>query len=138
MAADQPFSSLPPSAENEMRCYRAGDSIAWWLHETTGDSCVQQKKDAILSRLAELICDPLVGQVFTDIGDHPDTPLKLLIVLAEDGNADLRFALAENHNIHSNVLCVLAEDANPFVADRAQRTLARLGHSATLAPEVDD
>jgi hypothetical protein len=46
--------------------------------------------------------------------------------LAVDLDADLRYALAENHNINEGVLELLANDTNPYVADRARRTLTRL------------
>jgi hypothetical protein len=65
-------------------------------------------------------------QARMDIGDSRDTSLAVLLLLAGDDNADVRFALAENHNINKSVLRRLLEDSNPFVACRAQKTLARL------------
>lgn len=134
MTAERPAFLSPPLAEVETRCYRAGDPIDWWLHQSTKDSSMQKKKDAILSGLAQVIGNPQMadGQALTDIGDDANTPLKILFVLREDGDADLRFALAENHNIHRSVLSLLAEDANPYVAHRAQQTLSRLGHTPVL------
>jgi len=49
-----------------------------------------------------------------------------LWALANDLCCDVRFALAENHNIDSDILATLAEDENPYVAWRARKTLKRL------------
>jgi len=46
--------------------------------------------------------------------------------LACDSSPDLRYAMSENHNIHKDVLNLLADDDNPFVAHRARKTLERL------------
>jgi hypothetical protein len=48
------------------------------------------------------------------------------MLLAQDESADLRYQLAENHNIHKSVLNLLADDSHPYVAHRAQKTLKRL------------
>jgi hypothetical protein len=61
------------------------------------------------------------------VADHLNTPVAVLILLAEDDNADVRYALAENHNISRDVLNKLLNDSNPYVANRAERTLSRLG-----------
>ncbi len=45
---------------------------------------------------------------------------------ALDTNPDVRYALAENHNISRVVLTRLSEDPNPYVAYRANKTLRRL------------
>ena len=65
-------------------------------------------------------------QLRIDVADHRKTTEETLMILASDENADVRFALAENHNISQRVLNKLKNDSNPYVADRAQRTIARL------------
>ena len=55
-----------------------------------------------------------------------DSLLKTLITLAQDLNVDVRYAIAENHNIHADVLNILLDDDNPFVAHRAQKTVRAL------------
>lgn len=65
-----------------------------------------------------------------DIADHQSTSIEVLIQLTQDENADVRFALAENHNIDRSVLNLLVEDANPYVAHRARKTLLRLSCGA--------
>lgn len=61
------------------------------------------------------------------LADRSDTPLEILLVLIEDDHPDVRYAIAENHNVDEALLRRLIEDGNPYVAHRAQRTLARLG-----------
>lgn len=58
--------------------------------------------------------------------DNRNTSVKALLLLADDEDADLRFAMAENHNISRDVLKKLSEDPNPYVADRATKTLTRI------------
>ena len=60
------------------------------------------------------------------VADNKNTHTITSMQLAQDDNADLRYALAENHQIDSGILDILASDENPFVADRAQKTLLRL------------
>jgi hypothetical protein len=57
--------------------------------------------------------------------DYKDAPDEVLFFLADDESPDVRYALAENHNISINVLKKLSADPNPYVADRAERTLLR-------------
>lgn len=49
-----------------------------------------------------------------------------LWALAHDPCCDVRFALAENHNIDCEILAALANDENPYVAWRARKTIKRL------------
>jgi hypothetical protein len=60
------------------------------------------------------------------IADDPRTSFKILQHLSKDASMDLRFALAENHNIDARILMTLTGDINPFVAHRATKTLARV------------
>ncbi len=119
----------------ESDCYHEGDSIVWWLNQVTEDHATQHKKAEILNRLAT---GHYETQTRMDIGDHVNTPLEALLLLTEDENADVRFALAENHNIHENVLRLLSQDSNPYVAHRAQKTLARMEASAAIVVPVVD
>ena len=65
-------------------------------------------------------------KVRTSVADNENTSANTSMQLAGDANADLRYALAENHQLDSRILDILAKDENPFVADRAQKTLLRL------------
>jgi hypothetical protein len=61
-----------------------------------------------------------------EIADHINTSLEAHMLLANDEDADVRYALAENHNISRAVLNKLEGDSNPYVADRATKTLQRI------------
>lgn len=52
--------------------------------------------------------------------------------LAADSSCDVRFAMAENPWTSPLILQRLAEDENPYVQSRAQRTQARLKAEETL------
>ncbi len=60
------------------------------------------------------------------VADHKNTHVITTMQLAWDDNPDLRYAIAENHQIDNGILDILAKDENPYVADRAQKTLSRL------------
>lgn len=65
-------------------------------------------------------------KVRTSVADNENTSANTSMQLAGDANADLRYALAENHHISRGTLDFLALDTNPFVADRARKTILRL------------
>jgi hypothetical protein len=119
------FPSSEPSVVDsqnacESGCYQQGESIVSWLNRVSNDINTQCKKSHILDMLAAGNYD---AQTLIDVGDHVNTPVEVHLVLATHDDADLRFALAENHNLHESVLNVLIEDANPYVAHRARMTL---------------
>lgn len=60
------------------------------------------------------------------VAECSSTPPELLWKLSQDESPDVRYHLAGNHNISINVLFALTADENPYVADRAERTLDRL------------
>lgn len=82
---------------------------------------------ALLSQLSDS-ADP---RIRVAVAEHKNTPLKMVLEIAADVDLDVRFAMAENHNMAPSVLAFLATDTNPFVADRAQRTIERVAASAT-------
>ncbi len=112
-------------------CYHEGESVLNWLNQFTEDATMQNKKSDLLQKIATGHWAP---QTRMDIGDHSNTPLEALLLLTADANADVRFALAENHNIHESILKALLEDSNPYVAHRARMTLTTLT-SATIPPQ---
>lgn len=61
----------------------------------------------------------------------------ILWLLVEDPNPDVRFCLAENHNIGTALLQALSDDENPYVAHRAQKTMMRLQSSAGQVMDRD-
>lgn len=72
-------------------------------------------------------------EIRTAVADNPCCPKETLKDLAKDDSADLRFAMAENHCLAEDLLHDLAMDANPWVKDRAEKTLARLAEEAEKA-----
>lgn len=58
--------------------------------------------------------------------DHKSLKAEIIWRLAMDSEADVRYAVAENANVPHSVLKMLSEDENPYVANRAARTLAKL------------
>jgi hypothetical protein len=75
-------------------------------------------------------------QVRIAVADNGNTQLHTHMQLALDEHPDLRYALAENHNIDATVLQVLIDDTNPYVAARAKRTLARLVEGTNRADPI--
>ena len=65
-------------------------------------------------------------EVLIDIADNLKTSPEILNCLAQSTRDDVRFAMAENHNLSFNLLSILACDANPYVAARASRTIDRV------------
>jgi hypothetical protein len=61
------------------------------------------------------------------VADNSNTPFLALLKLARDESYDIRYQLAENHNVPRNILSVLLVDENPYVQARAENTLDRLG-----------
>lgn len=72
-----------------------------------------------LSRDAD--CEVRVG-----VCDNHTTPPGLLLLLAMGDDADVRYAIAENANAPAQILCLLTRDENPYIAERAIRTMALL------------
>ncbi|MFA7341043.1 MAG: hypothetical protein WC028_29940 [Candidatus Obscuribacterales bacterium] len=76
-----------------------------------------------LNGQSKVLSDVVADRIdLTECCDDAET----LWALANDLSCDVRFALAENHNIDSDILAILAEDENPYVAWRARKTIKRL------------
>ncbi|MBX9690717.1 MAG: hypothetical protein K2X27_28640 [Candidatus Obscuribacterales bacterium] len=60
------------------------------------------------------------------VAANPATPLEILRVLADDPNLDLKYSMAENHNLPLEILEKLSSDDNPYIHNRATRTMERL------------
>ena len=84
-----------------------------------------QKEGTPVTILAELATSRHI-EVREAIADNPATPYGILLSLALGDSVDLRYYMAENHNLPEGILLILMEDDNPYVADRADRTMARL------------
>lgn len=60
------------------------------------------------------------------VGRNPKTPLRVILRLAFDQHDDVRYSIAENASTHLLILLCLANDENPYVSDRALRTMRRI------------
>jgi hypothetical protein len=76
--------------------------------------------------LAVLSAHPDV-RIRAAVADNLNTPYLALLKLARDESNDIRYQLAENHNVPRNILHILMNDENPYVQARAESTLDRLG-----------
>jgi hypothetical protein len=79
-------------------------------------------------QLLELLANHNSPHVRAAVADNVNTNPGTLLKLAYDSDADLRYQLAENHNIAREVLAVLLEDENPWVRVRAEMTQKRTTH----------
>lgn len=77
-----------------------------------------------IAMLLELCCDP-DSEVRLAVADNPNTPHNILEQIATDEDLDVRYGMAENPNIPTNVLLALTNDSNPYISDRAKRTIAQ-------------
>ncbi len=65
--------------------------------------------------------DERLGVSFNPIGQRP-----FLDELVADNDGDVRYGLAENAALPMNLIQKLANDENPYVAQRARKTVNRL------------
>jgi hypothetical protein len=85
--------------------------------------------------LAELAMSSF-SEVREAVADHQLCPVSIHLMLADDETVDVRFALAENHNLSFQVLEKLSQDANPYVAYRAERTMRRVLFDNVICMEI--
>lgn len=91
------------------------------------------KLDLVRRRVAEnpktplAILENLAFDADTDVriavSENGSTPQGLLLKLACTDCADVRYAIAENSHTPRQILCLLMRDENPYVADRAAKTM---------------
>lgn len=92
---------------------------------------VAENRNTPLRTLLRLATDVDV-EVRQSILFNPSVTVSLLTHLAGDVHADVRYAVAENALI-PEVLQKLTKDENPYVADRAMRSLSRLRTAAVMS-----
>lgn len=109
------------------------DSTYDFLQDTTSRWIMHVAEDGnTRSDVLEQLAYNHNAEVRMAVADNPNTTLDVLRLLAKDEDADVRYAVAENHNIDMGILDMLAEDDNPYVADRAHRTIARLNNGLVV------
>jgi hypothetical protein len=79
-------------------------------------------------QILELLANHNSPSVRAAVADNVNANQSTLLKLAYDSDVDLRYQLAENHNISREVLAVLLEDENPWVRVRAEMTHKRTTH----------
>jgi hypothetical protein len=87
--------------------------------------------------LSELALSAYV-EVREAVIDHCNCPIAVQFMLTDDESADVRYALAENHNLSFSVLEKLSYDDNPYVASRAQQTMRRLLNDNVLCLNIEE
>ncbi len=115
--------------------------ISAGAEQTPPDELIRLARNAsgvVRRRVAENPRTPLIALIKLAYDREPDvriavcdnvtTPPGLLMLLAGSNCADVRYAIAENSKAPSQILRLLARDENPYVANRAARTLNHQGH----------
>jgi len=86
---------------------------------------VAEHENTSLSTLFRLVQDEN-AEVRQSIAFNPKRTTTLLQQLAQDSSADVRYLIAEDALVPPAVLRLLSNDENPYVAQRALKTLSRL------------
>ena len=81
--------------------------------------------------LAQLSNDP-DPEVRACVACNPSTPSKIVTMLSEDEHDDVRFSMASDPNLPFEILYKLVHDQNPYVCDRAQKTVDGLALESVL------
>jgi len=101
-------------------CSQPGAPTPAWLKKLVVDPAASPFVLSYLSKHKD-------AEIRTCVADNALTPLSTLQQLAADADVNVRYAIAENHNICRSILTFLTEDENPYVACRAAKTLLRIG-----------
>ena len=80
------------------------------------------------AHLLQLLSTDECADVRIAVACNSAAPANVLWTLASDHNADVRLSMAENHSLPAAILTWLSGDENPYVALRAERTLATNGY----------
>jgi len=115
------MSFLPDPSEEQSGCQI---DLLWQLEKRTLEQMALDLSTpkVLLERLA---AHPL-AEIRAAVSDNINTPLYTIWLLARDLDADVRYQIAENHRFPEALIGSLIDDENPYVAGRAQKTLARL------------
>jgi len=85
---------------------------------------IAEREDTPLELLIALAQDP-DPDVRVGLTARKSIPLSVLAILLFDDSPDVRFELADNPDLHHTQLQHLTEDCNPYVAERAWQTLKK-------------
>jgi hypothetical protein len=87
--------------------------------------------------LRQLACHPALS-VRAVVAENPSAPYEAQEILVTDDDVDIRYRLAENPHVPITILELLVEDSNPYVVERARRTLNRLTGANILEAKFPD
>jgi len=113
------------------RCDLANRLMAVSFLYKMADSCSKRSLEHIAANpnTPPSMLRQLAGHQMEDVrvavAENPSTPREILLILARDNQADVRYCMAENANLPTQILEVLAEDENPYVSNRAMRSIQR-------------
>ncbi|MBZ0188028.1 MAG: hypothetical protein K8F91_17405, partial [Candidatus Obscuribacterales bacterium] len=93
--------------------------------------CVAENRASPKYLLERLSKDPN-PEVKMELAINESTPVRLKWKLAIDDDIDLRYRVAETPYIPFEILLGLSHDENPYVADRAMRTLEAILENNTI------
>ncbi len=113
------------------------------LSAVTLKNLVNHKDSIVRRRLAENRHTPasVLARLAADenpevrlaVVSNPSTPFPSLFILSKDPSCDVRYGIAEDAGAPAWILNSLVFDENPYVADRAETTIARLRCCTNLA-----
>lgn len=110
------------------------------LQKLARSSCVRVRARVAENRssprhLLDLLSKDSNSDVRIGLTYNPTTPTTILWELANDNHLDVRYCLAENANTKPIILIWLAGDENPYVAQRAQKTIEALLRKENASPK---
>ncbi len=93
---------------------------------------VAENSASTLSTLLLLLGDKSI-EVRLGLTYNRNLPTTYLEWLARDESTDIRYEMAENNHLPLHILQMLSNDSNPYVANRALKTIAQLNHRIRIA-----
>lgn len=124
-----PAWNLFTAAKNRLASHHDTDAETLDRLSKTGTESVQQRiaeNSSSTPDTLEYLSKHASGNIRAAVAQNGSTASDVIGVLARDGDADVRYAMAENAATDAQLLWRLANDENPYVSERALRTLARL------------
>lgn len=74
------------------------------------------------------------SDVRSAVAENPKFPADFLWMFVYDPSVDVRYSIAENYNMSGGLLGLLSVDENPYVSERAKKTLAKRSRLLRFAP----
>lgn len=94
-------------------------------------SRIAENPNASEETLTDLSCDPEV-EVRCSVVENENTPITVIWLLSTDPSDDVRYRQAECLHTPIRIVMRFLTDENPYIAQRARKTLTMHGHPTTL------